>query len=74
MAGPTRPPPRTSEPSELLFLSIDDFQRLYRQHPEIADAVIRNLGIRLRKLVKVVETMALEGQAGRGHFDLQRYP
>ena len=27
---------RTAEDSELYFLSQDDFQRLYRQHPEIA--------------------------------------
>jgi len=63
--GPYPASARTSEPSELLFLSIDDFQRLYRQHPEIADAVIRNLGIRLRKLVKVVETISLRSVPGR---------
>jgi len=51
---------RTSEDSELFFLSLDDFQRLYREHPEIADAIIRNLGQRLRGLVKVVEKVSLQ--------------
>jgi len=56
---------RTAEDSELYFLSLDDFQRLYREHPEIADAVIRNLGRRLRALVKVVEKISLRSVPGR---------
>ncbi len=56
---------RTAEDSELYFLSLTDFQRLYREHPEIADAVIRNLGIRLRKLVGVVEKISLRSVPGR---------
>lgn len=56
---------RTAEDSELFFLSLDDFQRLYREHPEIADAVIRNLGVRLRKLVGVVEKISLRSVPGR---------
>lgn len=56
---------RTGQESELLFLSMDDFQRLYREHPEIADAVIRNLGRRLRNLVTVVEKVSLRSIPGR---------
>lgn len=56
---------RTAEDSELYFLSQDDFQRLYRQHPEIADAVVTNLGKRLRALVKVVEKISLRSVPGR---------
>lgn len=56
---------RTGEESELLFLSMDDFQRLYREHPEIADAVIRNLGKRLRSLVTVVEKVSLRSIPSR---------
>jgi CRP/FNR family transcriptional regulator len=56
---------RTSQPSNLLFLSLDDFQRLYREHPEIADAVIQNLGRRLRHLVRVVERISLREVSGR---------
>ena len=56
---------RAAEASELYFLSLDDFQRLYREHPEIADAIIRNLGMRLRKLVKVVEKVSLRSVPSR---------
>jgi CRP/FNR family transcriptional regulator len=56
---------RTAEASELYFLALDDFQRLYREHPEIADAVIRNLGQRLRKLVTVVEKVSLRSVPSR---------
>lgn len=57
--GPYPASGRTAEDSELYFLSMDDFQRLYREHPEIADAVIRNLGRRLRHLVVTVERISL---------------
>ena len=57
--GPYPASGRTAEDSEVYFLSIDDFQRLYREHPEISDAVIRNLGQRLRALVGVVEKISL---------------
>jgi CRP/FNR family transcriptional regulator len=56
---------RAAEDSELYFLSLDDFQRLYREHPEIADAVIRNLGRRLRALVSVVEKVSLRSVPSR---------
>jgi len=56
---------RTAEDSELYFLSLEDFQRLYREHPEIADAVIQNLGLRLRKLVNLLEKVSLRSVPGR---------
>lgn len=56
---------RATEPSEIFFLSVDDFQRLYREHPEIADAVIKNLGQRLRALVALVEKVSLKSVPGR---------
>jgi CRP-like cAMP-binding protein len=56
---------RTSEDSELFFLSLDDFQRLYREHPEIAEAIIRNLGQRLRGLVTVLEKVSLRSVPSR---------
>lgn len=56
---------RAAEDSELYFLSRTDFQRLYHEHPEIADAVIRSLGRRLRKLVQVVETVTLRSVPSR---------
>jgi CRP/FNR family transcriptional regulator len=57
--GPYPASCRTSQESEVLFLSLDDFKRLYREHPEISDAVIRHLGKRLRDLVRVVERSSL---------------
>ena len=56
---------RAAEDSELYFLSLDDFQRLYREHPEIADVVIRSLGRRLRALVSVVEKVSLRSVPSR---------
>ena len=56
---------RTAEDSELFFLSLDDFQRLHREHPEIADAVIKDLAQRLRGLVKVVEKISLRSVPSR---------
>jgi CRP/FNR family transcriptional regulator len=63
--GPYPASGRTVEDSEVFFLSIDDFQRLYREHPEISDAVIRSLGQRLRALVGVVERISLRSVPGR---------
>ncbi len=56
---------RAAEDSELFFLALDDFQRLYRGHPEIADAVILELGKRLRALVRVVEKVSLRSVPSR---------
>ncbi len=56
---------RTVEDSELFFLSMEDFERLYREHPEISHAVIRLLGQRLRMLVRVVETISLRSIPSR---------
>jgi CRP/FNR family transcriptional regulator len=63
--GPYPASGRTAEDSEVYFLSIDDLQRLYREHPEIADAVIRDLGKRLRALLGVVETTSLRSVPSR---------
>ena len=63
--GPYPASARTAEDSELFFLSLDDFQRLYRGHPEISDAVIRNLGQRLRALVNVLEKVSLRSVPAR---------
>lgn len=57
--GPYPASARTAAPSELLFLSRDDFQGLYRNNPEIADAVIHDLGRRLRQMVRLVDTLSL---------------
>lgn len=56
---------RAAEDSELYYLSLADFQRLYREHPEIADVVIRSLGRRLRALVSVLEKVSLRSVPSR---------
>jgi CRP/FNR family transcriptional regulator len=56
---------RAAEPSELYFLSREDFQRLYREHPGISDAVIKDLGRRLRKLVELVDRLSLKDVPAR---------
>lgn len=49
----------------VLFLPRDDFRWLYRHHPEVADAVIGELGRRLRRLVGLVEAVSLKDVRGR---------
>lgn len=55
----------TMEDSLLVFLPRPDFEYLYRTHPDIAQAVIRGLGKRLRHLVHVAETLAFRDVAAR---------
>jgi CRP-like cAMP-binding protein len=56
---------RVSEDARVLFLSADDFRRLYREHPEIADRIIKILGQRLRKLIHLVEKVSLKDVPSR---------
>jgi len=55
----------TAEPSRLIFLARDDFEAMYRTHPDVAQAIIRGLGKRLRHLVHVAETLAFHDVAAR---------
>jgi CRP/FNR family transcriptional regulator len=55
----------TIEPSRLVFLPRDDFEAVYRAHPDVAQAIIRALGKRLRHLVQVTETLAFHDVAAR---------
>ena len=55
----------TIEETRLVFLPRADFELLYRTHPDIADAIIRGLGRRLRHLVHVAETLAFRDVAAR---------
>lgn len=55
----------TIEPSRLIFLARDDFEAMYRMHPDIAHAIIHALGKRLRHLVHVTETLAFHDVAAR---------
>jgi CRP/FNR family cyclic AMP-dependent transcriptional regulator len=53
------------EETRLAFLPRADFESLYRTNPDIAQAIIRALGRRLRHLVHVTETLAFRDVAAR---------
>jgi len=53
------------EETRLIFLPRADFESLYRTNPDIAQAIIRALGRRLRHLVHVTETLAFRDVAAR---------
>lgn len=55
----------TIEESRLLFLPRQAFEFLYRTHPDVAQAIIRALGRRLRHLVHLTETLAFRDVAAR---------
>ena len=55
----------TIDDSAVVFLPRPAFEYLYRNHPDIAQAVIRALGRRLRHLVHVAETLAFRDVAAR---------
>lgn len=55
----------TIEETRLVFLPRADLELLYRTHPDLADAIIRGLGRRLRHLVHVAETLAFRDVAAR---------
>jgi CRP/FNR family transcriptional regulator len=55
----------TIEDSSLAFLPRPAFEFLYRTHPDIAQAIIRALGRRLRHLVHLTETLAFRDVAAR---------
>lgn len=56
---------RAAEESRILFLPRDAFEWLYRNNPDIADATIRELGRRLRRLVRLVDRLALKSVPAR---------
>lgn len=56
---------RAAEESRILFLPRDAFEWLYRNNPDIADATIRELGRRLRRLVRLVDRLSLKSVPAR---------
>ena len=63
----------TLEESRLVFLPRAEFELLYREHADVAQAVIRALGRRLRHLVHVTETLAFRDVAARWALLLAGY-
>lgn len=56
---------RAMEPTYLLRLPADDFQRICSQHPEVAMKMIKVLGHRLRHLDGLVEELSFSTVRGR---------
>jgi CRP/FNR family transcriptional regulator len=71
--GPYPASARAEVDSRLLLLPADAFQELYRTHPEIADATIRELGRRLRRMVGLVEKISLKDVPARVALTLLEY-
>ena len=63
----------TEVESRLVFVPRAAFQALYRNNPDVAEAVIRELGKRLRHLVRVAETLAFRDVAARLASYLAQY-
>ena len=63
--GPYPASAMTEVESRLVFVPRPEFEALYRANPDVAEAVIRELGKRLRHLVHVTETLAFRDVAAR---------
>lgn len=55
----------TMTPARLAFLPRAEFEHAFRSDPEVAAAIVRALGQRLRHLVQLVETVAFRDVAAR---------
>lgn len=51
---------RVTEAGRVLFLPLDEVHALYRTHPQVAMAVVRELGQRVRALAALVDRLALQ--------------
>jgi CRP/FNR family transcriptional regulator, cyclic AMP receptor protein len=71
--GPYPATARAMEESRVLFLPLAEFQWLYRNHPDVAGAVIRELGRRLRRMVRLVEKISLHDVPARVAMTLLEY-
>lgn len=55
----------TTTPARLIYLPRAEFEHAFRTDPDVAAAVVRALGRRLRHLVQLVETVAFRDVAAR---------
>ena len=63
--GPYPASAMTTVPSRLVFLPRAEFEHAFRTDPDVASAVVRALGRRLRHLVQLVETVSFRDVAAR---------
>jgi CRP/FNR family transcriptional regulator len=71
--GPYPASARAEVDSRVLFLPRAEFEWLYRNSPEVADSVIRELGRRLRRMVGLVEKISLRDVPARVAITLLEY-
>ena len=71
--GPYPAAAATVVPSRLAFLPRAEFEHAFRTEPDVAQAVVRALGSRLRHLVQLVETVAFRDVAARLAMHLADY-
>lgn len=55
----------TDVESRILFVARDEFESLYRDNPDVAVAIVHEVGRRLRHLVHVTETLAFRDVSAR---------
>jgi len=58
--GPYMASARVVEAGRVLFLPLGEVHALYRTHPEVAQAVVRELGARVRTLAGLVDRLSLQ--------------
>jgi len=63
--GPYPASARAVVDSRVAFIPLDRFRALYREYPDLADAVILDLGRRLRRMVGLVERISLKDVTAR---------
>lgn len=63
--GPYPAHATTVTPTRLAFLPREEFEYAFRTDPDVAAAIVRALGTRLRHLVQLVETVAFRDVAAR---------
>lgn len=58
--GPYLASARVAKSGRVLFLPFEQVQALYRTHPQVAHAVVQELGRRVRSLAALVDQLALQ--------------
>lgn len=71
--GPYMASARVMEGGRVLFLPFAEVQALYNTHPEVARAVVRELGERVRALAALVDRLALQDVPTRVAWAILRF-
>lgn len=71
--GPYLASARVSEPGRVLFLPFAEVNALYHSHPQVARAVVQELGYRVRLLAALVDRIALQDVPTRVAEAVLRY-